>query len=93
MHAQTRTHILIWPDAIFIGHVPPAICQFELARQKAVSTGSKFDEGFYCANLGCCHSKAGQHATAIALQEKGLQIFQVLKHRTSQGQAHSQYAW
>jgi len=48
--------------------------------------------GFYCANLGCCHSKAGQHATAIALQEKGLQIFQVLKDRTSQGQAHRHLA-
>jgi len=68
---------------------PAAIYQFDLAMQKVASNGSKFVEGFYCANLGCCHSKAGQHATAIVLWEKGLQIFQILKERTSQGQAHS----
>jgi len=68
-----------------LGMYPAAIGQFELA----MYNGSKFDEGFYCANLGCCHSKAGQHGTAIDLQEKCLQTFQILNDRTSQGQAHS----
>jgi len=91
-HAQMRTIGLIGLMHFSLGMYPAAISQFELAMQKAVSNGSNFDEGFYCANLGCCHSKAGQHASAIALQEKGLQIFQILNDRTSQGQAHSHLA-
>jgi len=92
VHAQMRTIGLIGLMHFSLGMYPAAIGQFELAMQKDVSNGSKFDEGFYCANLGCCHSKAGQHATAIALQEKGLQIFQILNDRTSQGQTHSNLA-
>jgi len=92
VHAQMRTNGLIGLMHFSLGMYPAAIGQFELAMQKAVSNGSKFDEGSLCANLGCCHSKVGQHETAIALQEKGLQIFQILNDRTSQGQAHSYLA-
>ena len=46
----------------------------------------------YCTNLGCCYSKAGDHAKAITLQEQSLQIFNALKDRTRLGQVHSHLA-
>lgn len=75
-----------------LGQYRTAILQFELAMQQAVSIGSKQDQGFYCTNLGCCYSKAGDHAKAITLQEQNLQIFNALKDRTRLGQVHSHLA-
>ena len=65
-----------------------AILQFELTMQQAVSIRSKKDQGFYCTNLGCCYSKAGDHAKAIALQEHSLQIFNALKDHTPLGHVY-----
>jgi tetratricopeptide (TPR) repeat protein len=90
--AQMRNigHVGIMQFAL--GRYRVAILQFELAMQQAVSIGSKQDQGFYCTNLGCCYSKAGDHAKAIALQEQSLQIFNALKERTGLGQVHSHLA-
>jgi tetratricopeptide (TPR) repeat protein len=90
--AQIRNigHVGIMQFAL--GRYRVAILQFELAMQQAVSIGSKQDQGFYCTNLGCCYSKAGDHAKAIALQEQSLQIFNALKERTGLGQVHSHLA-
>lgn len=75
-----------------LGQFQVAIGQFQLAKEQAVKIGSMSDQGFYCITLGSCHSKVGNHAQAIALQEQGLHISKELKDSPRQGQALSHLA-